>query len=333
METESVQAAAATTGDAGTGRSGMPPVRDASARMGERVSTILADRVCTGCTFNLAGQPVYRERHYGMLIAVCPECGTAASVQEYPHLGKWTRRALAFLAGVWFVVLLGAMLVSSAALFGMAQQLTMSISEPLAYEYAKAHSEYHKQQAELGPPSQTTAWYATQPPSAYSPIDPAFVPLADWPAIREAAKLWDEALRFRRVFRYGVATLAMMAIGVAWAIVLPHARLGKRLLLVPFVCVGTALFLWIAHSNYSAAPMGWGWTGASNLAMADLSWPWSFMIAAALLPGLIIGLLVGRGVARAMVRFLLPPRLREPFVFLWLSDGKQPPIAMGTPGR
>ena len=55
----------------------------------ERVGTVLTDRVCTRCYFNLVSQPVIRERHYGLLVVRCPECGTLASVQEYPHVIRW----------------------------------------------------------------------------------------------------------------------------------------------------------------------------------------------------------------------------------------------------
>ena len=56
------------------------------------VSVLTGDRACISCGFNLVGQQVTREPVYGMLLVRCPECNTAASLQEYPLLGKWASR-------------------------------------------------------------------------------------------------------------------------------------------------------------------------------------------------------------------------------------------------
>ena len=49
---------------------------------------IQGDRVCIACGFNLCGQRIVREPRYNLLIARCPECGQAATLQEYPLLGR-----------------------------------------------------------------------------------------------------------------------------------------------------------------------------------------------------------------------------------------------------
>jgi hypothetical protein len=46
-----------------------------------RISTLIGDRLCIKCGYNLVGQPIMRETHYDMLILRCPECATVASVQ------------------------------------------------------------------------------------------------------------------------------------------------------------------------------------------------------------------------------------------------------------
>lgn len=71
------------------------------------VSTVVGDRCCTSCGFNLIGSPIVRESHYSMLIIRCPECGTCAAVQEYPLLGRWARRCTALMAATLLLVLLG----------------------------------------------------------------------------------------------------------------------------------------------------------------------------------------------------------------------------------
>jgi hypothetical protein len=83
-----------------------------------RVSVLTADRMCTTCGYNLVGQVVVRERHYGMLIVRCPECAAVASVQEYPLLGRWAGRWGAILATLWFILLLGMWPATSAIVLG-----------------------------------------------------------------------------------------------------------------------------------------------------------------------------------------------------------------------
>ncbi|MEM7227696.1 MAG: hypothetical protein AAF432_02670 [Planctomycetota bacterium] len=75
-------------------QSDAPPTLPSSAESAreERVSSLVGDRFCTDCGYNLMGQPVLREPHYNMLIVRCPECGTIAAPQEYPLAGRWTNR-------------------------------------------------------------------------------------------------------------------------------------------------------------------------------------------------------------------------------------------------
>ena len=83
-----------------------------------RISVVTGDRLCARCAYNLTGQLVTREPHYGLLIVRCPECATVASIQEYPLLGRWANRWGAVLAVVCLIFLLGMWLASSAATFG-----------------------------------------------------------------------------------------------------------------------------------------------------------------------------------------------------------------------
>ncbi|MBX3386167.1 MAG: hypothetical protein KF768_06330 [Phycisphaeraceae bacterium] len=298
-----------------------------SAGTGQRVSTILADRVCTKCLFNLAGQPVYRERHYGMLIAVCPECGTAASIQEYPHLGKWSRRAIMVLAAGWFVILLAALLASGLITYAVGRGMVNVISEPMALRMAEAQHEYFKAQAELaGPPTQTASWYLNQTPTAYTPIDPTFLSGADIGAIRAESALGGQLLRARWIVRFAMVAVLGAFIGVFWAVVLPHARFWRRVLLVPGFAIVAALMAWFATPpDPRTTAAGWGWNYAHMVAIAELYWPWAYVLAWSALPFVVLGMLIGRGLGRWGVRMLLPPRLREPLYFLWWCDGLEPP--------
>ena len=74
---------------------------------------IRTDRPCAGCGFNLFGQPIVREGHYGLVSARCPECGRLAALQEYPALGKWADRWAKLLAATWIVALVFGGMVAS----------------------------------------------------------------------------------------------------------------------------------------------------------------------------------------------------------------------------
>ena len=83
------------------------------------LDTISGDRACASCGFNLFGQPITRESHYGLIIARCPECGSVAALQEYPALGKWTRRWTGALAGLWLVLLVAIFAGMTMTSFGL----------------------------------------------------------------------------------------------------------------------------------------------------------------------------------------------------------------------
>jgi hypothetical protein len=126
----------------------------------QRVSTVTGDRLCTTCSYNLVGQMVLREPHYGLLIVRCPECGTVASVQEYPLLGRWANRWGAVLAALYFIFLLGMWPASSGTIAGMA----VGIAEEATYSYGRYLTDL--QAAE----EQAAAASAGQPPPAPPPL-------------------------------------------------------------------------------------------------------------------------------------------------------------------
>src|SRR5262249_5687552 len=71
------------------------------------------------CGHNLFGQPIVRERHYGLIIARCPECGTVSPLQEYPTLGPWATRIGMILTGLWLLLVVAAAVASAGALTAM----------------------------------------------------------------------------------------------------------------------------------------------------------------------------------------------------------------------
>jgi hypothetical protein len=116
-----------------------------------RISTVVGDRLCIKCGFNLSGQPVVRESVYGMAIVRCPECSTIASLQEYPLLGRWARRIAAALAALWLLLLIGGTFATAGIMFGMSQQCLESGGTRLAAHVARStRSGTNRQQMQNG---------------------------------------------------------------------------------------------------------------------------------------------------------------------------------------
>src|SRR4051812_32614115 len=92
---------------------------DDAAPAGRRGSTVVGDRLCIRCGVNLVGQPIVREPVYGMFLIRCPECSTAASLQEYPLLGRWAGRLAALIAALWLLFVVATLLATTGIIGGL----------------------------------------------------------------------------------------------------------------------------------------------------------------------------------------------------------------------
>jgi len=290
----------------------------AGARMIERnapetrISTLLADRPCSKCMFNLVGQSIVREKHYGLLVVRCPECGTVASLQEYPLLGRWANRWAAIAAAAW-------LLLAAAVSFGIAGIMlgfSMGTIETTNYRLAELISKKHEthqaaaQMAQGVPQFQGSGWWN---------IDAAWWDSLDKAALLNEAGGWSGAVQWWGLLIWVIGTLVLFPLASVWAVAAAHRR-GWRLLLtyIPMVLIAVAFF---CMANLA----GNRWLNAGDLA-ARMLWPITLPICAvfAVLP-LVMGATFGRTLARLLITLLLPPRLRVPLSFLWICDGKPPP--------
>lgn len=302
------------------------PVRTAGAGGEERVGTILADRLCTKCFYNLSGQPVVRARPYDLLVARCPECGTVASLQEYPHLSRWSRRAIVIVALAWFGFLLLSLVASAAYVRQKVDTLTSVAAEPGAMKLAEAHKAWQEQRAALQYPPQPNSynnWWAQQAPTIYSQIEPVF--FDEHPAIAyfDQAGSWGAIWTRRLLVEWGLGIVGCVIMGMFWSVVLPHARRWRRLLVVP-VIVGIAAAMALMNSTGTAYAWG-GWNYALYSLQPLIRTPVAFVGIASYAAPIAMGVYLGRPFARWAVRALVPPRLREPLLFLWLNDGLPAP--------
>lgn len=145
-----------------------PPTQPPSP---QRVSVLIGDRFCATCGFNLVGQTVVREPHYHMLMVRCPECGTAAAMQEYPMLGRWANRWARVLAVLLVLVLTAFTIGASFACWGVSMPPVYAMVQPLADRLGEEHVKW--QIAALEAAQAAKDKQAGAPAAEPAPADPA----------------------------------------------------------------------------------------------------------------------------------------------------------------
>ncbi len=313
------------------GHTGLPTPAGDGPR-DERVSTLVGDRVCVGCGFNLCGQPVLRERHYRMLIARCPECSTVAALQEYPLLGRWANRWAALAAALWLMVLVGALFASAGVLFGMSLGAGFGASQGFAEHIGRTQKVWYDAQPEAQKKAYPQ-WVQDQLASgAYGNafwVEPTWWDGLDRRALFRDAGGWRGAVRWSALWMWVPVFLAASGIGVFYSIALLGVR-RRRLLalaLAPICLAGVFALLSFG------GPSGRAWGGmymSSDLAQRLIAPRVIALTLAFALPCLWLGVWVGRPLARAAVCTLLPVRMRAGLSLLWVADSLEPPgVALG----
>ena len=282
----------------------------------QRVSSLVGDRLCISCGYNLIGQPVLREPHYQMLIVRCPECATVASVQEYPLLGRWANRWAALLAAFWLLIMLVWWIGSGAAIFG----ISTGASEVAAQKYRnyladEFQSWIQSRQASSGTPgtpgrvnwstSDYQVWIEQQGPSE----------------LFQKAGGWSGALDWSVMWVWLALVIAAFVLGCTWAVALMNQGRRARLVWGAAIMAVAVAFSTISFADwYLRSPM-WYWRTAARTVCPTV------MVMSLGIGGLalVAGLMCGRSLARGLICALLPPRLRSSLVFLWSTDGLPAP--------
>jgi len=312
-------------------------VTDPSAQPPSVVSAIVGDRLCVKCGFNLTGQPVLREPHYQLLISRCPECGTAAPLQEYPLLGRWANRWAAALAACWLLLLLVWVIGIGFAVWG----LSLGAAELGAERFDDVIEIAYDEWAAASAPQAGAAHSTGAPAPPNPPVLPgarlrthyAGVPAMDrawWNGVDRAALL-QSAGGFRRAVApdgfIPMLPLVLMCflLGAAGSVAMLHLR-GVRLALVALAPVAIALALAAATVAVRSAHI----RAAPFLDSEDAAWqivgPRIHALALALaFVALAAGLVSGRPLVRRAARALLPPRLCNSLSLLWLTDKRPLP--------
>lgn len=284
---------------------GAPAVTDAGApRDPADPGRIRCDRPCIGCGQNLVGTPIRREPTTGLLHVLCPECGRAAGVQEYPMLGIWGRRLGRIIAGVVVILLLALLGVSTIPMVASAtgvhafcgtrfaewldRQGTDRASRDAAeFRIWRRSAENRPHYDALGRPG---------PFSPGVPVEAWFPPDAIVPIL--------------------FSTLGAALIGLLWSACLAQRGVRTVLIVCAVITGLSALFLsaqWLSVIARSSAPDA-TLRSIGERAVLPASLPIGFLPPLLALTG---AALLGLPVVRFVIRSLLPPRLSAPLLDLW----------------
>lgn len=309
------------------------------------ISTIQGDRLCVSCAYNLRGQPVQKEEHYGLFIARCPECGTPAAIQEYPMLGRWPGRIRVLLALCYISTLLVVLVGTCIAFAGLSSATPESATAELAEEIAEAWLDYEFAEHQAG--RDAIAANGISPWVRYISRDDegrlidndgriiqgdywTIIGPTWWEDTGRDEVMWPMSKRIRRsldISRDMVVfdLLVAFSLGVFWAVLLIATR-RRVLACLGFVPIAvTVFFAWLFAGDYAATSGG---IFASTAAESGMLWS-GFMVTGVLwIVASTLGLVFGRPIARLGVRALLPPTMRGAVAELWFTDGK--PLPTGT---
>lgn len=307
----------------------------ASSRRQGPLDVIAGDRPCAACGFNLHGQPITREPGSNLLFCRCPECGTAAALQEYPLLGRWAERLRFVVAALWLGLLLlgiGACVAAASACIeagtaaGIETCSSAIMQRYTSYVESLSVEEQTKLGAQINNGRLVNIWNAS--------FDETWWSGQSLEAIL-AERAVSASILQRTIIRVTlIALLTLLPFGVLLSVAMPHLRWRGRLLLVLLISACTAVVTYLSIIAQGAATYA-VWYGPSSAwaRIQEISFGsqfWRLLPAAAIIPlGLFVfGLFLGRPIARWLVTYLVPPRARVPFAFLWRADN----IPMPRPG-
>lgn len=311
------------------------------------INQIRADRACIGCGFNLFGQTVSKEEHYGLAITRCPECGTVAALQSYPTMSHWVNRFRVILASFWIILLTALFAANTGGLLGFTVSAIDVASDDLGDIIGLAYEQWGLTQEQVASQTSSVAG-APAPPSAPIPVPGTTTIVTingvttingvaiggnsyrwqqvseEWmesdleTTIDQTGGLWKNADKQFLYLAFPAAVVATIA-GVLWSILLLGAK-RKQMLLIPLAGCLIAGFI-ITGVNNSA-----GGSNYSNQIADRLYTPLILpMMLGTQFVFLAFGIFIGRKIARMLVIMALPASARVPFSIFWTRDGLQVP--------
>ncbi len=292
-----------------------------------RLGVLGGDRACVKCGYNLIGQPILREPHYQMVIVRCAECGTVASLQEFPMMSRWAKLTTAMFAGFVLVgqltFALGIVILLSGFSWGLFAMMQENVQKGLvAHQKSWLIAEHIDITSDPG--------QGTSPFIVEYMAHPKWIEAHPDTVLRDEIGIWPMLFNAQTsvwIFTFGGI---LSVVGGAWASTLP----GIRRLWLPVVAmlpiliaagVNASIFVSQANSPYSSYMIGGSGEYIGSVAERIMGGTPLLIFGIGLSVVLIAGLLLGRPTSRVLIRALVPPHRRCSFSWLWICDGLEPP--------
>lgn len=290
--------------------SSQPASVDAPFEQLDELAYIEVDCFCGKCAYNLRGQPVRREPRTGLALAKCPECGSFQPAGQLATvLRPWLQRGATLVLMLWLLVCVWLMAMS---LTGQVAVTGAAVDELGRIE---RRWRYYDEWSGYGPN------YGRRPRNVIVESDSNVFQYSPSRQLRNAQRPYDyDLLQLPRQWWLllwsalgGLLALGLVSL-VIWTLIFPHWRklwyvfialLGP--LAAMLIVTGVALF-----GGFRWLPTGFEWVVVGCMTAG--------------IAGGMLGVLIGRPTARGVVRVFLPPRLRGPFAYLWIADGRTPPL-------
>ena len=299
-----------------------------SAPAGEPTNEhIRADRACIGCGFNLYGQTVTKDPHYGLAIARCPECGQVAALQSYPTMSRWVNRFRALIALFWMFMILSAFALGTMITTTIVEESVNLASSSLAMQIGHEHDEWAAiitqeravaaRAAGTPPPAKpSTAGYSEFPSATY--LTDEWIEQEYEPTLQGLGGVWKN-LDKMFLFMLLPASIFALLLGIYWSVTLLGAR-RRTILWIP-IAIELLAVLWIGIILFDFDTID----SPSEFAMLK-SLPYVLpSIMGAQLIFAFLGVYLGRKIARFVICMSLPPRYRTSLSIFWTRDGLELP--------
>ena len=284
-----------------------------STTLGPMVSTVLGDRVCSGCGFNLHGRPIEREPIYELLAVRCPQCGTVTAMDEYPPLGRWAPRWGMLTAGLWLLFVMvfsiGLMMVITITSIATVAESTDQLERQIRSDYRD--------------------WLRTNHPADDTWFEnPYFIEYWETQgrAILAEPGVLMASIEFGELVIAIMPIAASFAAGCVWSVMFLARR--RRGLVITAVCFGLAIALLLGGIWLFLATLEYA--SSEHVAWVELRLPMLMIMFLTMFAFVALGVTVGRSIVRGVIRATLPPRMRGALSLLWTADGHPVP---GLPGK
>ena len=263
---------------------------------------IETDRYCDHCGYNLRTQPLRRDPSTGLLLVRCPECGRLHAARDGATAGRvWLQRLGTLALFYWILLIFGMLFGLGAAEVGIT---FATLDELTTYQTINIKS------ATTSAPASGSQIISI---GGTTIIQTGSTTTRLVRVIRDRYEHYTAFLTLVHTISYILGFLALLLLVVAchhwrkWGYLIPA-------LLFPALLGGLVWFPWTFD----------------NPQLADWSARMILSQNAAYFVGCLSATLFGRPFARTVVQLLLPPRLRQVLAFLWIADGKPPPVVRGN---